>query len=76
MSYALAQSTSLLTTAFDAAAQFKDAFLKYVVLSTKRAQVAQLKQAMHRMSDPQLAEIGITRAEIADYVDMLMSLRG
>lgn len=76
MSYAIAQSTSLLNSIFDAVASFMDAFVEKMVLSTKRAQIVQLKQAMNRMDDRQLADIGITRSEIADYADMAIRVHG
>ena len=76
MSYAIAHSTSVLNTIFDAMASFMEAFVEKMALSAKHAQIAQLKQALNRMDDEHLFAIGITRKEIPDYADMAIRVKG
>ena len=74
MSYALVNNTSFLDTAQASAKTLWDAFVAKMVLSTKRAQVTQMTQAMYRMDDAHLATIGITRSEVADYANMVIRI--
>jgi uncharacterized protein YjiS (DUF1127 family) len=76
MSHAIAQNTSILNLIDSTVRTAWNAFVAKIVLSTKRAQIAQLTQAMNRMNDVQLAEIGITRSEVADYANMSIRLNG
>jgi len=52
------------------------AFCAKMATTFKNMQRAQLNRAMNRMSDKDLAHVGITRSEIADYADMVMRLHG
>jgi hypothetical protein len=76
MSHAIAQNTSILNHIDSTAITLWNTFVEKMVLSTKPAQIVQLTQAMNRMSDAQLAQIGITRSEIADYANMSIRLDG
>ena len=76
MAYLDTNSAPILTSVQHAVKTLWAGFVNKTVLSTKRVQIAQLTKAMHQLSDAQLAEIGITRSEIADYANMTIRVKG
>lgn len=76
MAYMDTNSTPILATVQDALNTLLTGFVDKVVLSSKRAQITQLTQALNRMDDTQLAQIGITRSEVPDYASMAIRVYG
>lgn len=76
MAYIETNSAPIFASLQDVATTLWAAFMDKLVLSSKSVQIAQLTQAMNRMSDAQLTEIGITRSEVADYANMTIRVHG
>lgn len=51
-------------------------FFRAAGKALRKMQVAKMNSVMHQMTDEQLRRIGITRREIADYVDCLFASAG
>lgn len=76
MAYMDTNATPILATVRDTVAALATGFVTKFLLPSKRAQIAQMTQAMNRLDDAQLAQIGITRAEISDYANMVIRVNG
>lgn len=76
MAYIETNSAPVLASLQNAVTTLRTGFVNTFVLSSKRAQIKQLSQAIHRMNNAQLAKIGITRSEIEDYANMTIRVYG
>ena len=74
--HAIALHNSVMTSLLDTANTLFDAFVAKMTVTPKNVQITRLTQAMHRMDDAQLADVGITRSEIADYANIAIRLHG